>query len=673
MTRAKTALAILSLPFRNGYIFLLCVAIVFMQAGFHAGSRDRDRTSAVLLLGATPEIREELLSKTRGLVKKSDAEHPIPKLMDEAEARFRDKLGRQSKTLKAAVAEYKRRYKRPPPKGFDEWWKFVQRNDVKLVDEYDGLVEDLEPFWGMSGVELRRRAVQAGELPFVDLVRIRNGKSESVNLKDEGVSGRAEGFRSMITRFVDKLPDMDFPINALAESRVLVPWEHQHYPNMTTQDSSGGLNAMLGGPFQADWAGQGNVWDAWRRTCSPSSAGRRILTTLQSQGPSGHNYFDPQGLPSGDDFYFVPNITASHVDFCSNPQLHLDQGLFYSDWRSIHALYPIFSPTKAPGFMDIRIPSHYYFGNTPRYTYGWDYVNLELKEVDSMEVPWEKKVDKVYWRGASTGGGNHPPGFANRFHRHRFVQMASDTSDFNRTLTFVDPDDSSRLLTASVTSQKLNPEVMDVAFVKAVREEIYPGGAEALREKNRFEDSVELGRHWGYKYLLDMDGVGYSGRFMAFLASDSVPLKTSVYREFYEGWIEPWLHYIPLSSSYHEVYNIHAYFSGPTQSTLEAYHSTESDAEASSTPTGDDTVDGADPQRRDQSEGQTGPSQSIEVRRSVEADRRLRRIARAGKQWKRTMGRHADIEAYVYRLCLEWARLLADDRNSMDYSSFKIL
>jgi len=32
---------------------------------------------------------------------------------------------------------------------------------------------------------------------------------------------------------------MDVPINAKAEGRVLVPWEHRKYPNLTLQDSSG--------------------------------------------------------------------------------------------------------------------------------------------------------------------------------------------------------------------------------------------------------------------------------------------------------------------------------------------------------------------------------------------------------------------------------------------------
>lgn len=32
---------------------------------------------------------------------------------------------------------------------------------------------------------------------------------------------------------------MDFPVNALAEGRVLVPWEQRKYSNISKQDSSG--------------------------------------------------------------------------------------------------------------------------------------------------------------------------------------------------------------------------------------------------------------------------------------------------------------------------------------------------------------------------------------------------------------------------------------------------
>ena len=73
------------------------------------------------------------------------------------------------------------------------------------------------------------------------------------------------------------------------------------------------------------------------------------------------------------------------------------------------------------------------------------------------------------------------------------------------------------------------------------------------------------------------------------------------------------LHYIPLSPTYQEMYNIHAFFSGATEAALKAANST--------------TL-------------QLPRSQ----RRPIDGDRRLRRIARAGKQWKRTLGRRVDME-----------------------------
>jgi hypothetical protein len=36
-----------------------------------------------------------------------------------------------------------------------------------------------------------------------------------------------------------QLPDLDFPINARSEGRVLVPWEHRKYSNITRDESNG--------------------------------------------------------------------------------------------------------------------------------------------------------------------------------------------------------------------------------------------------------------------------------------------------------------------------------------------------------------------------------------------------------------------------------------------------
>ena len=79
------------------------------------------------------------------------------------------------------------------------------------------------------------------------------------------------------------------------------------------------------------------------------------------------------------------------------------------------------------------------------------------------------------------------------------------------------------------------------------------------------------------------------------------------------------LHYIPLSSSYSEIYNIHAYFSGPSASTMDAANATV---------------------RR------TADWEAVKEER----DAQLRQIARAGKQWKQTLGRTADMEGRCRRL-----------------------
>lgn len=76
--------------------------------------------------------------------------HPMFDLIERAQHDWDDKLARQSKSLDEAVAEYRRRYGRAPPKGFDRWWDYVEAHDVILPDEYDIIHHDLEPYWAYS-------------------------------------------------------------------------------------------------------------------------------------------------------------------------------------------------------------------------------------------------------------------------------------------------------------------------------------------------------------------------------------------------------------------------------------------------------------------------------------------------------------------------------------------
>ncbi|KAL1742015.1 glycosyltransferase family 90 protein [Schizophyllum fasciatum] len=641
----------------TAYIALLCAALLVFQVGFRSGDA---------YIGLP-------LDDVLGDAHKPLKTHPIARYTELAHRRFDAKRNRQSKTLRGAVDEYKRRYHRNPPRGFDKWWQYAQEANFVMVDEFDGLMEDFAPFWNMSGEEVARRAKLAADLPSMDYISIRDGEAID-NTDHDGPEGGARGrqFLNMLSDFAHELPDLDFAINALAEGRVVVPWEHINFPNSTDQDSSDGIDAIDGkGDFTPDWKGDGSVWEIWRRSCPPSSPARRILANRINPFAAPIDYLQPELEGRGRDFYFAMSV-PSRLDFCQHPQAHYTQGHFFSDWRTIPALFPIFSPARARGFSDIRIPSHYYYRSSQQYTYGWNFETKEVDDVDPMEVPWDEKTDLIFWRGSTTGGGSTPPGHVASYQRHRFLRMTSDGSDTLRAVTFEEPSGSSQWVTAEVKAGLLNEELTDVAFTSATHK-VFPGGLEALFAEHRFGDPVPLGAHWSHKYLADLDGMGYSGRFMAFLESNSVPVKASMYKEFYSDWIEPWVHFIPLSTSYRELYNIHAYYSGPSEATMEAYKASL---------VSDEDEDEASTERADGAESEEGAGEAQMVYddasrvgrwpppagpRNPEGDAKLRRIARAGREWKKTMGRRVDMEVYVFRMCLEYARLCTADREAMDF------
>jgi len=89
---------------------------------------------------------------------------------------------RQSKTLPQAVIEYKRRYGRPPPRGFEQWWKYAKRHGIKIVDDvsrrhrvpgvryvadgqYDQIDRDIAPYFALSPQTFRQRVEQLESEP----------------------------------------------------------------------------------------------------------------------------------------------------------------------------------------------------------------------------------------------------------------------------------------------------------------------------------------------------------------------------------------------------------------------------------------------------------------------------------------------------------------------------
>lgn len=125
----------------------------------------------------------------------ASANHPIPQLLQLGEKRWEELLSRQSRTLRAAVKEYTRRYGRAPPAGFDQWWAFAIKNTLVLPDEYDGLNRDIAPFFGLPRDEIQRRLEEVQAMEHVFTVNIARGKVgvdiEPGGLKWAGTKSRA--------------------------------------------------------------------------------------------------------------------------------------------------------------------------------------------------------------------------------------------------------------------------------------------------------------------------------------------------------------------------------------------------------------------------------------------------------------------------------------------------
>ena len=107
---------------------LAAVLLVFVLAiSFHSFVRYSDHPFELViepeLESAPPSepLESHTLTPDGLLAVNPRGPHPIFQLISDAEAAWEAKRARASKTLEAAVVEYRRRYRRAPPLGFDKW------------------------------------------------------------------------------------------------------------------------------------------------------------------------------------------------------------------------------------------------------------------------------------------------------------------------------------------------------------------------------------------------------------------------------------------------------------------------------------------------------------------------------------------------------------------------
>lgn len=518
--------------------------------------------------------------------------HPIEHLLATERSKWNQKVQGQSKSLDAAVHEYHRRYGMWPPPNFDRWYEYAVSREVQLIDEYDMIYDCLLPFWGLEPQVIRLRLEEAMGNRENQLIALLIRDKQAAHIEG-GRPWQEQAVVGLIERFVEHLPDMDIALNVLDEPRVILPHDElarlislgkQAIAGMSDSPSKQFSTRVLAERIEEvrtsrfNTVSRQHAWTPSKMSCPPDSPARVFDEALPADNLTAYALTD---------LCFIYNQTA-FSDVCNSPSFASSHGFFErpNAFSIVHDLIPVFSQSKVSTYQDILYPSPWYWYEKVRYS-----------EADDM--PWDQKLDQLYWRGSTTGGFSQAGGWR-RHHRQRLVgQLNANDQAFIMPNTTIESIDRSSF-----------GEMIDVKFSKVGQCEATDCKAE--KEFFTIAPSADQNEAWSYRYLLDLDGNAFSGRFYAFMQSKSITFKMAVFREWHEHWIAPWVHYIPLSLRGTETLEAVRWFS-----------------------------------QSGQQEGQA--------------------IARESSDWARTALRDVDMEVYLFRLLLEYARVLDDDRQHIGF------
>ncbi|KAF5635290.1 beta-1 2-xylosyltransferase 1 [Fusarium tjaetaba] len=428
-------------------------------------------------------------------------------LFNKAQKEFENQLKRQSTTYEAASHEYRTKYSIEPPPGFKEWYDAARSNDSPLIDEFDSLYQTISPLWRLSGSEVLDAMHRAKSLPGSDLWLCTFSGTTSITKCSHSYRTFDRHISRMFNNILANLtglPDVTFLVNHIDEPRVI---SHPSPEPSSPHDRRISVEDRSRQP----------IWDLVTKSC--------VLDEREAEGQDNINTF---GLP------FVVNISSAQ-DLCQHSEYSGSHGFMMSpvSFRPIHGLVPIFSTGKLSTMSDILIPS-------PAYT------EQEFIYNESRDVDWGRKRDSLYWAGSTTGG------FAldtrwQLFHRQRFVELTQNLRT-NKCYQYLRTKDG---VLQKVKSHFLNGRLFDVTFTR-----IFQCQRKACRDQDAYFDTkswVDKDEALKSTLAFDIDGNGINGRYYKLLASKSVPLKQTLFQEWHDDRLMPWLHYVPISQSMEEL------------------------------------------------------------------------------------------------------------------------
>ncbi|KAI8938221.1 hypothetical protein NX059_005883 [Plenodomus lindquistii] len=565
--------------------------------------------------------------------------HPIDRLMSAAETTYQELMTGRSSNLHSAAQNYRSRRGRQPPPGFDQWYEYAYRQDAVIVEElFDQIYRDLTPFWGLVPSEMRTFARH-----FEPRIFVRDGTVNMTRNHGGGTpTDRMEAWLELLRNVEQFLPDLDMAMNVMDESRVIVPWEeiNKHVgveertrhvlPTNKVQSQYQTYSVLDVGtevPPQTTWIGPGEeaYWDIARIGCAPQAPARFKEATTNFSGPPPKMPGFPMRSMSG----YVRNWTYAR-DPCQQRHLQEAHGTFIEpiSVSTTHQLVPIFGESKLSMNNDILIPPAAYISES--------FSGGLYSETSASEANWDEKTPGVVWRGVASGGRNREENWT-RFQRHRFVSMMNGSyvrdiemgpHSVGEGRAFIMQSYARYHITALSVGTWLE-DIADVGFTDLL---CFPGTGQPTCNYTdpyfAIASKIPMAEQYKYKILPDIDGNSYSGRYLSFLRSTSLPLKATVYSEWHDDRLIPWLHFVPMDNMFVDVYGILDYFLG-TQDHL--------------------SNKGSD-------------NTTMKAR-----DNAAEKIALRGKEWAEKVLRKEDMQIYMFRLLLEYARLCDDKRDSLGF------
>ena len=487
--------------------------------------------------------------------------HPISLLMQEADKNWRKYEDDRSTSFRQTVRNYRRKYGRHPPPGFMEWYKYARKRNVHNVDDFEQIMDDIRPFWAIEPRVLRNLAATMwrDEEGGVSGIHIRNHKIA----KENNSAWRSETMITLIKKFIKYLPDMDIAMNRLDQPRVVVPWDDmqallakEKETRKTPPESVNEFSQNLEGLFDVnDEGGGGDREDpGWY-----SHAGKQYMEVASTACPPGSparanntNTQDAEGTYKERLGGLITNFNRSS-DLCTvGPQIQDKHGMLYSSSSMLATkrLVPIFGECKVNINSDILFPANMYWKHDPRYDYDskWD-------------LNWEDKKDVMIWRGVTSGGTQTAENWRN-MHRQRLVMQVNGTEMAGKEV---------RILTEQPEKKgeyenyrEFHPshfaeEHTDVGFTETwgcIPDCTFYDNVWTLKPM------VPLGEQFKNKVVVDVDGHSFSGRWIAFLESKSLPIKATIFREWHDSRLFAWRHFVPMDNRYDDVYTLLTYFFG---------------------------------------------------------------------------------------------------------------